>query len=82
MDAFFRCIQGCKTYPLNQVVYQCESCGNLLEVVHNEEALKKATASKWKDLFEKRTSLSQFPDNSGVWLKENGLIPSWTPNIL
>ncbi len=82
MDAFFRCIQGCKTYPLNQVVYQCESCGNLLEVVHNEEALKKATASKWKDLFEKRTSLSQFPDNSGVWAKREWVNPLMDPKYI
>ena len=35
-NAHFRCIAGCgETYPLDEIVYSCRKCGNLLEVHHD-----------------------------------------------
>lgn len=73
--AFFRCIHGCETYPLNEVVYQCKKCGNLLEVVHDTKALAKRSSKKWKKLFAERRSSFQFPDNSGIWSKREWVNP-------
>ena len=39
--AVFRCIAGCPgEYPLDEVIYRCPKCANLLEVAHDLEALK------------------------------------------
>ena len=39
--AVFRCISGCPgEYPLNEIIYQCPKCQDLLEVVHDLEPLR------------------------------------------
>ncbi|PKL11367.1 MAG: threonine synthase, partial [Spirochaetae bacterium HGW-Spirochaetae-6] len=75
MNAFFRCIDGCETHPLDEVVYQCTKCGKLLEVVHDMDALKKKSAAEWKKVFESRSANSPFPHNSGVWAKKEWVNP-------
>ena len=40
--AEFRCIAGCdERYPLDEIVYKCRKCGNLLEVHHDMDRLKR-----------------------------------------
>ncbi len=40
--AVFRCIAGCgEEYPLDEVVYECRKCGNLLEVSHDLDKLSR-----------------------------------------
>lgn len=75
MNAFFRCIDGCETHPLDAVVYNCTKCGKLLEVVHDMDALKKKSGPEWKKIFESRTAHSPFPHNSGVWAKKEWVNP-------
>lgn len=75
MNAYFRCIHGCETYPLNEIVYQCKKCGDLLEVVHDMKALKKVSAKKWKKLFSERRAGAQFPNSSGIWSKREWVNP-------
>ena len=44
--AHFRCIARCEgQYPLDEVIYRCPTCGNLLEVVHDMGALKQHSAT-------------------------------------
>ena len=44
--AVFRCIAGCPgEFPLDQPIYRCPTCGDLLEVVHDIEALQRAQAA-------------------------------------
>ena len=51
-SAEFRCIAGCPGgYPLEQVIYRCPRCGDLLEVAHDLAALKTRSADDWKGLF-------------------------------
>ena len=51
----FRCIAGCAgDYPLDEVIYKCPKCGDLLEVVHDIEALKARSAASWIKLFDER----------------------------
>ena len=51
LSAVFRCIAGCAgTFPLEQVIYRCPTCGELLEVVHDLEALRATPAAKWQQL--------------------------------
>ena len=39
--AVFRCVAGCPgEFPLDQPIYRCPACGDLLEVVHDLDALQ------------------------------------------
>lgn len=76
--AQFRCINDAcgKTYPLTQVVYRCEACGNLLEVDHNRDAWRAArSGTEWKMLFESRWLRHDWPYGSGVWGKKEWVLP-------
>ncbi|TGM64295.1 threonine synthase [Leptospira meyeri] len=75
--AQFRCTnESCrKTYPLHQVIYSCEACGELLNVEHDIDSLKQVSANEWKSEFESRFRSSQFPNASGVWGKKEWVLP-------
>jgi threonine synthase len=75
-SATFRCIAGCAgTYPLDQVIYRCPTCGDLLEVVHDMDALRTKSASEWKALFAERWRSVEEPYGSGVWGKHEWVAP-------
>jgi threonine synthase len=72
----FRCITGCPgDYPLDQVIYKCPKCGDLLEVVHDIEALKTRSAASWIKLFDERYLRTTWPYGSGVWGKKEWVQP-------
>ena len=53
--AWFQCFAGCEeTYELDEVVYRCRRCNNLLEVRHDVEALARLSPGEWKELFARR----------------------------
>ncbi len=58
-----RCIECGREYPINEVRYKCD-CGDLLEVMHDIERLKKNVSC---GLFDDRLAKRKFPYNSGVW---------------
>src|SRR5499426_1940887 len=69
--AWFQCFSGCSVrYRLDQIVYRCESCGGLLEVQHDVEALKQRSATEWKHVFDSRLGRL-----SGVWSKKEVVLP-------
>ncbi len=79
-SANFRCIAGCAgTYPLEQVIYRCPRCGDLLEVVHDLEALRARSAAEWKQLFAQRWRSVEEPWGSGVWGKHEWVAPQLAP---
>jgi len=72
----FRCISGCAgDYPLDEVIYKCPKCGDLLEVVHDIEALKTRSAASWIKLFDERYQRTTWPYGSGVWGKKEWVQP-------
>jgi len=75
--AWFQCInQQCKErYPLNTIVYRCKTCGSLLEVQHDIDALARRDAKAWMKLFEDRYKSTQWPYGSGVWGKKEWILP-------
>jgi threonine synthase len=74
--AAFRCIAGCPgEYALNEVIYRCPRCQNLLEVVHDINALKDRSAAAWMKLFDDRYLRTQWPLGSGVWGKREWVHP-------
>jgi len=77
LSARFRCIAGCHgSWPLDEVIYRCPSCGQLLEVAHDIEALRAARGAEgWKQLFGERWRSSDEPYGSGVWGKHEWVAP-------
>jgi threonine synthase len=75
-SAEFRCIAGCAGgYPLDQVIYRCPRCGDLLEVVHDVAGLRARSATEWKQLFAERWRSIDEPWGSGVWGKHEWVAP-------
>ncbi len=74
--AEFRCIAGCdEHYPLDEIVYRCKRCGNLLEVHHDLEPLRKTSPTQWRDIFDARVGKNTWPYGSGVWGKKEWVCP-------
>ncbi len=74
--AVFRCINGCPgDHPLNEVIYHCPDCRDLLEVVHDLEPLRETTPEEWKDIFDSRFMRPFWPFGSGVWGKKEFVCP-------
>jgi threonine synthase len=75
--ATFRCIAGCAgDYPLDRPIYRCPCCGDLLEVVHDLEALARRSPAAWMRLFDDRYKRTQWPFGSAVWGKKEWVCPS------
>src|SRR5262245_22052417 len=82
--AQFRCIAGCAgAYPLEQVIYRCPTCGDLLEVVHDMGALRQRSPDAWRALFAERWRSVEEPYGSGVWGKHEWVAPQLrTDNVV
>lgn len=75
--AWFQCInEECRaSYPLNSIIYRCETCGSLLEVRHDLQALAQRDSKSWMKLFEDRYKSNEWPFGSGVWGKKEWVLP-------
>jgi threonine synthase len=56
-------------------MYTCPTCGGLLEVVHDMDALKDKSGPAWTKLFDERYRVNQWPYGSGVWGKREWVMP-------
>ncbi|HHW85802.1 MAG TPA: threonine synthase [Chloroflexi bacterium] len=75
-NAHFRCFRGCPgEYSVYDVMYTCPTCGGLLEVHHDVDALRDRSAEDWKQLFERRAGTSIWPFGSGVWGMREWVMP-------
>lgn len=80
-NAHFRCFRGCPgEYSIYDVIYTCPTCGGLLEVHHDVEALKKRSPAAWMKVLEERAGTTQWPYGSGVWSMKEWVIPSLEEN--
>jgi threonine synthase len=74
--AVFRCIAGCHgEYELEQPIYRCPNCGDLLEVSHDLDALKANGPREWIKLFDDRYKRTEWPYGSAVWGKKEWVCP-------
>jgi threonine synthase len=74
--SWLECIRGCgRRYSIYDVIYRCEDCGGLLDVVHDLQALKARSAAEWQALFDQRTRTNEWPYGSGVWGKKEWICP-------
>ncbi|MBT5832934.1 MAG: pyridoxal-phosphate dependent enzyme, partial [Candidatus Latescibacteria bacterium] len=76
-QAWFRCFKGCDgRFPLTDVIYECPTCGGLLEVAHDIDALKTRSATEWRALFDQRYMRTDWPYGSSVWGKKELVCPT------
>src|SRR5215471_19184399 len=74
--AWFECLNGCPThFSLFEIIYRCPTCGDLLDVVHDIDALRRRSAAAWMQLFDERYRRNDFPYGSGVWGKKEWVVP-------
>ena len=79
--AQFRCIAGCPgSYPLDTIIYLCPTCGGLLEVAHDLDALRDRSAAAWMRLFDERYKRTTWPYGSSVWGKKEWVCPEIDDN--
>jgi len=79
--AQFRCIAGCPgSYPLDTIIYLCPTCGGLLEVAHDLDALRDRSAAAWMRLFDERYKRTTWPYGSSVWGKKEWVCPDIDDN--
>lgn len=74
---WFNCIdEDCnEVYPLEEIIYRCRKCGNLLEVVHDIKPLSAISGEEWKSLFDNRYRKQLWPYGSSVWGKKEWVCP-------
>jgi threonine synthase len=74
--AVFRCAAGCPgDHSIWQAIYHCPTCGDLLQVVHDMEALAHRSPVAWMRLFDDRYKRTAWPYGSGVWGKKEWVLP-------
>jgi threonine synthase len=75
-QAWFRCTKGEHgQWSLEEVLYRCPTCGSLLEVAHDLDALGARSPSAWMKLFDDRYKRTAWPYGSGVWGKKEWVLP-------
>jgi len=75
--AWFQCINGCSgQYDLTEIIYRCPHCGELLEVQHDMDLLKKRSGDEWKKIFTDRYRANDWPYGSSVWGKKELVCPN------
>jgi threonine synthase len=74
--AVFRCHAGCPgEYSIWKPLYRCPRCGDLLQVVHDLDALRHRSAVAWMRLFDDRYKRTAWPYGSSVWGKKEWVCP-------
>jgi threonine synthase len=74
--ASFRCAAGCPgEHSIWQPIYHCPSCGDLLQVVHDLDALRHRSPVAWMRCFDDRYKRTTWPYGSGVWGKKEWVCP-------
>ncbi|PJF26394.1 MAG: threonine synthase [Phototrophicales bacterium] len=64
MTSILQCMDCGRQYRTDTVIYTCDDCGGLLDVVHDLDALRPIVSH---ELFDSRLGSLDFPYNSGVW---------------
>ena len=74
--ATLRCIACGHPWPLAEIRYTCDACGDLLEVALDMERLRAARdADAWRGLFDARLAARDGVHRSGVWRYHELVLP-------
>ncbi|HVU13097.1 MAG TPA: threonine synthase [Phototrophicaceae bacterium] len=72
--SILQCMNCGRQYPIDQVIYACETCGGLLDVQHDFSAQHLT-----RELFDRRLGTYDAPYNSGVWRYKELIYPDVDP---
>lgn len=72
MQSILQCMDCGQQYRIDEVVYTCEKCGGLLDVIHDWDTLKSTVTPA---LFDSRLGTYEQPYNSGVWRYKELIYP-------
>ena len=72
MHSILQCMDCEQQYPITELIYTCHSCGGLLDVIHDWDALD-ITINR--QLFDQRLGTFETPYNSGVWRYKELIYP-------
>ncbi|WP_462137503.1 threonine synthase [Candidatus Mycalebacterium sp.] len=64
-----------QTYKIDEVIYRCRECNELLEVTHDRKMLAQRSPREWKTLFDERYKNQSWPHGSSVWGKKEWVCP-------
>jgi threonine synthase len=82
-SARFSCISGCGGHwPVTEAIYSCPTCGGLLQVEHDIEALRAKSGDEWRELFDSRYKGTRWPYGSGVWGKREWVMPKIDDDLI
>ena len=82
-SARFTCISGCDgSWPVTEAIYSCPSCGGLLQVEHDIEALRGKSGEQWRSTFDERYKGTRWPYGSGVWGKREWVMPNIDDDLI
>ncbi len=79
MPSILQCIDCAQEYPINAVIYTCETCGGLLDVVHDFDDPKTPIT---RELFDNRLGSLDKPYNSGVWRYKELIYPDIDESLI
>ena len=71
------CVRGCEgRYPIDRTPHECPTCGGLMDVEHDVDALRSLDAEEWKVLLRSRAASMAGISSSGVWSKREWVLPA------
>lgn len=76
MRSILQCIDCGRQYSTDTVIYTCETCGGLLDLNHDLDALRPVVS---RELFDARWRSFDAPYNSGVWRYKELVYPDVDP---
>lgn len=76
MPSRLQCMDCGRDYPVNEVIYTCNHCGGLLDLIHDWSGV-----TITRELFDKRLGTFEKPYDSGVWRYKELIYPD-APNEL
>lgn len=79
MSSILQCMNCGRQYPITEVIYACETCGGLLDVQHDLEALKTTIT---REMFDRRLGTLDAPYNSGVWRYKELIYPDVDDSLI
>ncbi len=79
MLSILQCMDCGRQYPIDQLIYNCNTCGGLLDVQHDLETLRQKVT---REIFDARLGSLQPPYNSGVWRFKELIYPQVADNLI
>ena len=79
MTSYLQCMDCGHQYPIDSIIYGCETCGGLLDVAHDMDTLRATTS---RALFDSRLGTLDKPYNSGVWRYKELIYPDIAPELI